>query len=266
MKTAAGSADRNARYGFGMAARMEWIKVRSTRSSWWLIAASLLAMAAAGAGVGIGYRSHSPLATTAQIVNNSLAGAVLAQLLIGALGVLVVTSEYSTGMIRATFAAIPHRRLVLAAKATVYGAAALAVGLVASIVGFLSGQLAIGGTAIPHASLADPAMLRPVLLTGVYLGVVGLLGVGVGTIIRHTGGAIGTLFAGVFVPMIIAGMFGESGIAVGRFVPMMMLVNSIAVIKPVPGALSGWASDSVMVLYAAVALAIGGTLLARRDA
>jgi hypothetical protein len=245
---------------------MEWLKVRSVRTTWWLIAGSVLAMAAAGFGVGFGYRAHTPIATMAQIVNNSLGGAVLAQLLIGALGIVAVTSEHSSGLIRATLAAVPRRGLVLAAKAAVCGVVMFVVGLVSSVAGFVSGQAAIAGTAIPHASLGDPAIFRPVLATGVYLGVVGLLGMGLGTIIRHTGGAIGALFAGLFVSMVVAGMFGSGGIAVSRYVPMMMLVNSIAVIAPVPGMLSAWAGVAVMLGYAALAMGTGAVLLARRDA
>ena len=95
------------RYGFRHAARMERIKLRSVRSTWWLAIAAVVSMAAAGAGVGLGYRSHTPVATAAQILNNSLGGAIVAQLLLGALGVLIVTGEYGTGMIRSTFAAVP---------------------------------------------------------------------------------------------------------------------------------------------------------------
>jgi ABC-type transport system involved in multi-copper enzyme maturation permease subunit len=253
-------------YGFATVGRMEWIKVRSVRSTWWLLAGSVLAMAATGVGVGIGYRGHTPVATSAQIVNNSLGGAVLAQLLIGAFGIITVTNEYSAGMIHATFAAIPRRRLVLAAKAVVGGVAMFVVGLAGSLVGFGAGQAAIRGTAIPPASLGDPAILRTVLLTGVYLGVVGLVGLGLGTIVRHTGGAIGALFAGLFVSMVVAGMFGPGGMPASRFVPMMMLVNSIAVTTPVPGMLSPWAGIAVMVGYAALAMGAGAVLLVRRDA
>ncbi|BCY12905.1 ABC transporter permease subunit [Actinoplanes sp. L3-i22] len=246
--------------------RMEWIKLRSVRSTWWLAITSVVAMAATGAGVGVGYRSHTPVATAAQILNNSLGGAILAQLLLGALGVLAVTGEYSTGMIRSTFAAVPRRRTVLTAKAVVGGGAALATGLLASFAGYLGGQLAIRGTAIPAASLGDPAILRPVLLTGVYLGATALIGVGVGTVLRHSGAAIGTLFGLTFVPMIVVGLFGASGIEVGRFVPLLMLLNSIAVTAPIPGLFAGWVSALLMCGYAAVALLLGGVLLRSRDA
>jgi len=254
------------RYGFRHVARMEWIKLRSVRSTWWLAIAAVLAMAVAGAAVGLGYRSHTPVATAAQIFNNSLAGAIVAQLLLGALGVLMVTGEYGTGMIRSTFAAVPRRRTVLAAKAAVCGGLALTAGLAASFAGYLGGQLAIRGTAIPAASLGDPAILRAVVLTGGYLGATSLIGVGVGAVVRHSGAAVGTLFALLFVPMIAAGLFGESAVAVGRFVPLLMLLNSIAVTSPVPGLFAGWVSVLLMGGYAAAAILCGGVLLRHRDA
>ncbi|WP_203722190.1 ABC transporter permease subunit [Paractinoplanes abujensis] len=245
---------------------MEWIKLRSVRSTWWLAAVSIVAMAAAGTGVGLGYRSHTPIATEAQIFNNSLSGALLAQLLLGALGVLMVTGEYGSGMIRSTLAAVPRRRTVLIAKAVVCGGAALTAGLVASFAGYLGGQLAIRGTAIPAASLGDGVILRAVLLTGAYLAATALIGLGVGTIVRHSGAAVGILFALMFVPIIVVGMFGESGIAVGRFMPLLMLLNAIAVITPTPGLFPATGSVLLMCGYAAAAVALGGVLLRRRDA
>ncbi|QLQ38387.1 ABC transporter permease subunit [Micromonospora robiginosa] len=253
-------------YGFRHAARMERIKLTSVRSTWWLAAGAVLSMAAAGVGVGLGYRAHTPVATTAQILNNSLSGAILAQLLLGALGVLAVTGEYGTGMIRSTFAAVPRRRTVLAAKVAVGGCAALSVGLLASFAGYLGGQVAIRGTAIPTASLGDPRVLRAVLLTGGYLAATALIGVGIGTVVRHSGAGIGTLFALVFVPSFAVGLFGADGIAVGRFVPLLMLLNSVAVMTPTPGLFGGWTSVLLMCGYAALAILGGGLLLRRRDA
>jgi ABC-2 type transport system permease protein len=248
------------------AVRMEWIKLRSVRSTWWLATAAVVSMAAAGIGVGLGYRGHRPVATAAQILDNSLGGAILAQLLLGALGVLLVTGEYGNGMIRTTFAAVPRRPVVLAAKVAVGGGAALVVGMVASLAGYLGGQLTIRGSAIPAASLGDPAILRPVLLTGVYLGATALIGVGAGTIVRHSGAAIGVLFALMFVPTIVVGLFGGNGIPVGRFLPLLMLLNSISVTSPVAGLFTGWISALLMCGYAAAAIAAGAVLLGRRDA
>jgi ABC-type transport system involved in multi-copper enzyme maturation permease subunit len=253
-------------YGLRQVGRMEWIKLRSVRSSGWLLAAALLTMVGTGIGVGLGYRSHLPVATGAQIVDNSVAGAVLAQLLIGALGVLVVTGEYSSGLIRATLAAVPRRGLVLAGKGMVFGAVAFLAGELGALVGYAAGQAAISGSPVPGSSLADPAVLRPVLLTGVYLGLVGLLGTGLGVLIRHSGGAIGALFGALFVPMFLAALVGPAGVPVLRFVPLMILANSVAVETPVPGALPAWAGIGVMACYAAATLGLGCWRFLTRDA
>jgi ABC-2 type transport system permease protein len=254
------------RYGFGQVARMEWIKLSSVRSTPALLACTLLAMVATGIGVGLGYRSHTPVAAAVQIVNNSLGGAALAQVLIGALGATVVTGEYSSGMVRATFAAIPHRGLVLAARTATFGVVAFAVGELATVAGFVAGPIAISGSPVPRASIGDPAVQRPVLLTGAYLGLVGLLGLGLGTIIRHPGGAIGALVGGQFVPLILAALFGQAGIAVLKFIPLFILANSVAVVTPVPGALSAWAGIGVLCGYVVLALGLGWCLVLRRDA
>src|SRR6266542_3624223 len=245
--TRRGPATASGHYRFGQVARMEWIKLRSVRSTGWLLVFVVLAMIGTGIGVGAGYRSHLPVATAAQIVNNSLGGAALAQLLIGALGVLIATSEYSSGIIRATLAAIPHRGLVLVAKLVTFGAVAFPVGELAAFAAYAAGQATIAGSPVPHASLGDPAVLRPVLLTGAYLGLIGLFGV-------------------LVVPMFVLVMFGPAGLAAAKFVPMFILANSVAVVTPVPGCLSAWAGIGVLCLYAAVALGLGGRLLVRRDA
>src|SRR6266511_14906 len=246
--TRRGPATASGHYRFGQVARMEWIKLRSVRSTGWLLVFVVLAMIGTGIGVGAGYRSHLPVATAAQIVNNSLGGAALAQLLIATLG------------------AIPHRGLVLVAKLVVFGAVAFSVGELAAFAGYAAGQAAIAGSPVPQASLGDPAVLRPVLLTGAYLGLIGLIGLGLGTATRHTGGGIGALFGVLVVPMFVFVMFGPAGLAAAKFVPMFILANSVAVVTPVPGCLSAWAGIGVLCLYAAVALGLGGRLLVRRDA
>ena len=108
-------------YRFRHLAQMEWIKLRSLRSTWWTLALTALAAIAISVAVGINTKNPSE-----DLTNNALAGVSVGLLLIGVLGVLVMTSEYTSGMIRATLAAAPNRRLVLAAKAAVFGAVALA--------------------------------------------------------------------------------------------------------------------------------------------
>jgi ABC-2 type transport system permease protein len=252
-------------YRFRHVVRMEWIKLGSVRATWWLLGLVPVAMAAVGVAVAVGYRSHRPVATAAQLVNNGLAGSVLAQVLVGALGVLVVSNEYSSGMVRATLAAVPRRGLVLAAKATVFGAVAFTVGELASLAAFAASQAALSGSPVPRAALADPGTLRAVLCTGAYLGLVGLLGVGLGTAVRHTGGAIGALFGVLFVPIFLAAVLGSFAITVLRFIPLFILINSVGVVTPVPGSLSVPTGMAVLCLYPAAALGLGGWLLRRRD-
>ena len=122
----------------------------------------------------------------------SLSGFFLAQLAIGTLGVVVITSEYQTGSIRATLAATPQRPIVLAAKAAVFATFAAVTGIVASLASFLVGQAILSDKDI-QTHLSDPGALRTVLGGGLYLALVGLLGLGIGTLIRRTAGAIATL-------------------------------------------------------------------------
>jgi hypothetical protein len=152
--------------------RSEWAKVRSVRSTYWSLAAAVAAMIGYGAinsapHAGAGHGTSDPILT-------SLSGVLLAQLAIGVLGVLVITTEYSTGMIRSTFAAAPQRHLVIIAKAGVLGAAAFAVGTVASLIAFLAGQAIMGANGV---SLTSPGALRSVIGIGLYLGLLGVFAV-----------------------------------------------------------------------------------------
>jgi len=150
--------------------RSEWAKARSVRSTYWSLAAAVAAMIGYGAinsapHAGAGHGTSDPIFT-------SLSGVLLAQLAIGILGVLVITTEYSTGMIRSTFAAAPQRHLVIIAKAGVLGAAAFAVGTVASLIAFLDGQAIMGANGV---SLTSPGALRSVIGIGLYLGLLGVV-------------------------------------------------------------------------------------------
>jgi hypothetical protein len=245
---------------------MEWVKLRSLRSTFWLLA--ILAVATIGIGILVLsiYRTHLPRPSAAQMVNDGLAGVALGQLLIGFLGVLTATNEYSSGMIRATLAAVPNRKLVLAAKAAVFGGVAFVVGEAVAFLTFFASQAALSGSPVPRATLADPGVARTVALSGAYLALIGLIGLGLGTIIRHTGATIGMLFGLLFVPLFVLGVLGPAGFQVAKFMPMFILVNSVSVVAPSGESLSAWAGIGVLSLYAAAALGIGGWLLTRRDA
>src|ERR1022692_4248300 len=258
-------------YGFGNAARMEWIKLRSLRSTRW----TLLIMTAGMIGLGIlvlryypAHWRHMSAADKASFdpVNAGFTGVALAQLAMGMLGVLAVTGEYSSGMIRSTLAAVPNRPLLLAAKAAVFGAAALAIGELLSFATFLISQATLASPA-PHATLGQPGVLRAVLMIGAYLCLVGLIGLGLGAIVRHSAGAIAALVGVILVlPPILAAFPDSVQHAAGRFLPEVIAENSLAISRPVPYSLSPWAGLGLLCLYAAVVLGAGCLLLARRDA
>jgi ABC-2 type transport system permease protein len=256
---------------FGGTARMEWIKLRSLRSTKW----TLLVIVAVMIGLGIlvlhyypSHWQHLSAADKASFdpVNVGFTGVALAQLAMGILGILVMTSEYSTGMIRATLAAVPSRPRLLAAKALVFGGVALVAGELAAFAAFLTGQASLTSPA-PHATLGQPGVLGAVVLIGVYLCLVGLIGLGIGAIIRHSAGAIATLVGLILVlPPILAAFPDSIYQGAGKYLPEIIAENSLATVHHMAGSLSAWAGLGMLGIYAAAALGAGALLLARRDA
>lgn len=252
------------------AIRSEWIKLRTVRSTVWTLGA--LIFLTIGIGVLVTHAdasnwAHLSLADRLQFdpTNDSLAGLVVGQLAIGVLGILVITAEHGTGSIRATLSAVPNRPLVLGAKAVVFGLVALIVGEAVCVVSFLAGQAMISGKA-PQATLGQPGVARAVLLAGVFVALIGLVALGIGTIIRHTAGAIATYVAAVFiVPLVINAFPASIRTAVEKFLPLDV-GRSMGAVHPVTNALSPWASLGLLCGYAVVLLAVGCWLLVRRDA
>ena len=254
------------RYRFRQVARMEWIKLRSLRSTVWILVATVAVMIGIGVLVMANTKVPAPADRASfDPTNNVLAGVALGQLAIGALGVLLMTGEHSSGMIRATLAAVPNRPLLLAAKAAVFGVVTLAVGEIVSFVAFLAGRAALPA-AVPHPDLGQPGVLRAVALSGAYLCMVGLIGLGIGAAARHTAAGIGALVGLEFVlPLVVAGVEGGPE-PLAKFFPTFVAGNSLAVAKPVAQMLSPWAGFAVLCLWTLAALGTGAWLLARRDA
>ncbi|MGE5286296.1 MAG: ABC transporter permease [Micromonosporaceae bacterium] len=254
------------RYRLRHVARMEWIKLRTLRSTWWTLA--ITAAGSVGMGIAIGLNTQN---AAGDLTNNALAGMVPGLLLAGVLGVLTMTSEYTSGMIRATLAAAPRRPLVLTAKAAVFGAVTLAVGEAAAFTSFFAGGAVLRhGIAAP--TLGQPGVLRAVVLSGMSFCLIGLLGLGLGAIIRHSAAAIAVLVGGVYVAAQFIGALVHGAAA---YMPILIVANSIGTTTPecVHGAgagcvhfLSAWAGLGMLCLYAAVVLAIGVWQLARLDA
>lgn len=245
-------------YGFRNVAAMEWIKLRSLRSVWWTLLGGMAVTVALGVVSGFNTRSVNGDPTS-----NVLAGVLLGQVITGVLGAGAITGEYSSGMIRVTFAAVPRRGLVLAAKAFVFGLACLVAGEITAFASFLCGIAALRSS-VPHPSLADGPVLRAVVTTGVYLALTGLTGLGIGAILRHGAAAAGILVGGLFVLPLIAHAPSD---AIGKFMPVLIEGNSLAAVKAVPGfTWSPWLELGIVAVYPAALLLAGGWLLMRRDA
>jgi ABC-2 type transport system permease protein len=246
-------------YGFQQVAQMEWIKLRSLRSTWVTLAVAIAA--AVGIGAAVGANTHG-VSNQTDLTDNILGGIAPGLLVTGVLGVLCMTSEYTSGMIRATLAAAPNRPLLLSAKAVMFGVVALAVGEVAAFTAFFVGGLSLpAGVSAP--TLGDPGALRAVLMSGAAYSLIGLLGLGLGAIIRHTAAAISVLVGGVYIA---ANALGAVAHQLVPYLPIPIVANSLAATKPPDSALTPWAGLGVLSLYAAIALWVGGWLLARRDA
>jgi hypothetical protein len=256
-------------YSFRSAARMEWLKLRSVRSTGWI----LLVFAAGLISLAILVLAHPHWATMSAAdrasfdpTEEGFAGLAIGQLALGVLGALAITTEFSSGMIRATLAAVPRRPLLLAAKAAVVGAVALAAGEILAFAAFAVGELVLRSPA-PHATLGQPGVLRAVLMAGAYPALIALIALGLGTVIRHTAGAICAVVGILFVlPLILLPLGTSIQYSVGQFLPMPIAENSLTAIKPVTHSLSPGLGFAMLCLYAVAALAAGTWALARRDA
>jgi hypothetical protein len=169
-------------------------------------------------------------------------------------------------MIRATLAAAPNRPLMLAAKAAVFGGVALVLGEATSFIAFFTGSVALRH-GITAPTLSHPGTLRAVLLTGASFCLIGLLGMGLGAIIRHTAAAVAVMVGGVYVAAQAVAAFAHPLLP---YLPIPIVAGSLSASKPamgaVPAPLSPWAGLGLLCLYAAVLLGAGGWLLCRRDA
>lgn len=252
---------------FSWVLRSEWTKLRSVRSTYWTLFIMVVAFVGISAAIcaATAYSSPSHRPGLIDPTSISLGGLFLAQLVIGVLGVLVISSEYSTGMIRATFSAVPRRSTILAAKSFVFGVVTLVVGLVSSFVSFFLGQAILTGN-VPHATLSQTGVLRAVIGGGVYLALVGLLALGLGSLVRHTAGAIAVLFGLLLVIPIVTNFLPMSFANVLDKVLPSNAGQSIFSVRQAPGFLGPWAGLGVLCAWVAGALILAVISTAQRDA
>jgi ABC-2 type transport system permease protein len=256
--------------GLGRLLRSEWTKTWTVRSTAWSLAILVIGgigLAAVIAGVmAAHWTTLSAADRQAVAVKGAFGpGLTFAQLPLCVLGVLVITSEYTTGMIRSSLLAVPRRKPVLAAKAVVFAAIAFAAGELLAFGCVPIGQ-ALLGSRVPE-SLSDPATLRAAFGVGLYLAALGLFAFAVGALVRHTAGAI-TAVVVIFVA------FGDLSQlipgTVGKYVNAYMPANAGILVTNIhqqaTDLLSPWQGFGVLCLWTAVLLAVAGILLARRDA
>jgi ABC-2 type transport system permease protein len=191
---------------------------------------------------------------------------MLAQLLIGVLGVLVITGEYSTGVIRSTLSAVPKRLPVLWAKAGVLAVVTGMPMLVAVFTAFFTGQAILSGDGTGVA-LTDPGVLRAVLGSVGFLAGVALLGLAIGAIVRNTAGAIGALVA---ILLLLRGLLGLVlpngwGDTVVSYLPSNAAA-AFTTVNPEPDLLSSGVGLAVFAGYLVVLFGVAAVLLVRRDA
>lgn len=247
--------------------RSEWIKFWTLRSTSAVLGAAVVGMLVLAVVVAYNTRHlTSNLQANDIAPSSTLQGYFLGELLIGALGVLFVSGEYSTGMIRSTLVAVPRRLPVLWAKLVVFVTITAVSMITVSIVAFVSAQALLSHYRTGF-SLSDPGVLRVVIGTGVYLTLVGMIGAALGWIVRSTPGALVTYFAIVLVlPLLFGDALGNWGKEVAQFLPGQAGASFSTSIPESSYSLSPWVGLLVLAGWVAVALAIAAGVLRRRDA
>ena len=251
--------------------RSEWIKFRSVRSGPFALAATALTvvlgawiLAASNRG---SYLAASPAGQAAfDPVFTVLQGIELAQLFVGALGVLTVTGEYSSGLIRGTFAATPQRAQVLALRALVFAVVTWACGTTMSFAAFFLGQDVLAPA--KHVAIGDPGVLTAVFGAGLYLTLVGLLGLFTGVLVRRTPAALAALFCLLLVlPILFVNVIpGKITQNLGEYLPGQAGEQAFQLLHGGAYSLGPWQGLGVLAGYVAVAAVAAFTLILRRDA
>jgi len=251
----------------------EWTKLRTLAASGWLLLSAIaLTVALTVATVaGTKYSATSSVEDTTKL---SLTGIFLGQAIIAGLAVTLIGSEYSTGMITVTLAAMPRRTTMLAAKATILAALTIAAGTIAVLGSLLAGRLILprngftNAHGYPALSLAHEPTLRAGLGTIVYLTLIALLSLGIATAVRDSATAIGLVLGLLFLFPIIGHVVTNPTWQrhLAQFGPMTagLAVENTANTHHLP--IGPWSGLAVLAAWAAGALLAGGLLLHVRDA
>ncbi len=264
------------RAGFGGTLRSEFTKIGSVRSTYWTLLALLAVSVGVGAvisAVSASYWSQPPPPPPAppdvyEATQVSLAGMlVLGQLVIVVLGALVLTAEYSSGMIRTSLIAMPRRIVIYVAKAAAVTAVALAVALATAFIAFFLGQAMLAGSH-HSATLAGPGVLRAVIGSALYITLCGLFAFAAAAIIRNAAATITAMIGLLFVIPALVGRLPDSWQNdLVRWLPSSAArALSATVGRQDPHLFSPWGEFAVFAVCTAVLLVAGGILFRKRDA
>ncbi|MFK0289280.1 ABC transporter permease [Streptomyces sp. NPDC090442] len=253
----------------GQVLRSEWTKIRSVRSTVWTLGTAVLVTVALGVLIcTLARRDFDSMPAERRLAfdptNISFAGMGLGQLAMIVFGVLVVTNEYSTGMIRTSLAAVPRRGVFLFCKVLVATVLVFGVGLVTSFAAFFAGQAALGAH---RAHLGDPGVLRAVIGGGLYMAMIALFSMAVATMLRSPMLSLGTLMPFFFLISNILGNVSATR-KVGRYLPDQAGSKVMQVVAPVNDQTpyGPWGGFAIMAAWTVAALIAAYVLLARRDA
>ncbi|WP_405555358.1 ABC transporter permease [Streptomyces canus] len=249
--------------------RSEWTKIRSVASTVWTL--SLAVVVTIGLGILISALSKNEFDNMSREDKLSFdptfisfAGMSLGQLAMIVFGVLVVSNEYSTGMIRTSLAAVPQRGSFLVSKIAVATGLSLAVGLVTSFVTFFLGQAMLGSH---RAEISDPGVLRAVIGGGVYMTLIAMFSMGVAAMLRSPMLSLGILMPFFFLISNILGNVSATE-KIGRYLPDQAGSRIMQVVTPIDDdtPYGPWGGLGIMALWVAAALIGGYVLLKKRDA
>jgi ABC-type transport system involved in multi-copper enzyme maturation permease subunit len=252
------------RYGLKQVIRSEAAKITTLRSTLWTLLITVAGMTVVTAIATNSVAHKSPdWYQGFDPTNQSMVGLLIGILTMGVFGVMVVTGEYSSGTIRTTLSAAPRRPLLLAGKVLVAGTAMLVLCEALSFACFGIGQLILSGGGAPSAHLGQPGVARAVLLSGLFLALFGLLGMGIGAIVRNTAGAISAYVGVTFLlPLLLHQLSGNPA----RYAPVQILANSVSATVPNHDQVSATLGLLLMAAYTAAALIAGAVVFMSRDA
>lgn len=254
--------------------RSEILKLRTLRSTW--LSFAFTAGATIGFGALISYVSRMQYPKMSIIeratfdpIQVSLVGTLFAQFAVGVIGALLITSEFASGSIRTTLAAVPSRARIFVAKAAVLKISVLVVGMASTFSAFLVGQAVMNGSGLPVASLADGATLRAVCLSGLYLVLLSLIGFGLGLIIRQTAGTISAFVSILLVlPLITLLLPSAWRDAILKFLPSSLgraMMSNSTVTADGMHIFTPWVATGVLISYVLVLTGVGAYLFSKRD-